>query len=267
MSSQPIGVYDSGVGGLSVVKEISSKLPWERVAYFGDTARVPYGEKRAQEILELSREAFRFLIAQGSKYIIVACNTVCSQVLEDVKKEFGIPVMGILQPGAYAASRATATGRIGVLATTGTIRSGAYEKAITQYLSEAQVFGVACPRLAPLVEEGNIDTAETRNALRGYIGPLLEKDIDTLVLGCSHYAHLNEHIRRIVGPGIEIVDPAVETVTATAIALQELGLQSQERVGEHEFIVTGDPACFLAVARRLLGDDLTKVGRVEVSPI
>ena len=127
------------------------------------------------------------------------------------------------------------------------------------------MFGVACPRLAPLVEEGNIDTAETRNALRGYIGPLLEKDIDTLVLGCSHYAHLNEHIRRIVGPGIEIVDPAVETVTATANSPAN-GSRARE-VGEYEFIVTGDPACFLAVARRLLGDDLTKVGRVEVSPI
>jgi glutamate racemase len=134
LNSRPIGVYDSGVGGLTVVREISSKLPWERVVYFGDTARVPYGEKTAQELLGFSREIIEFLIDKGSKYIIAACNTTSSQVLEDVKKEFDVPVIGVLRPGAYAASRATRTGRIGVMATAGTIRSGAYEKAIKEYV-------------------------------------------------------------------------------------------------------------------------------------
>lgn len=265
MNSRPIGVYDSGVGGLTVVREISSKLPWERVVYFGDTARVPYGEKTAQELLGFSREIIEFLIDQGSKYIIAACNTTSSQVLEDVKKEFDVPVIGVLRPGAYAASRATRTGRIGVMATAGTIRSGAYEKAIKEYVPDGQVFSAACPQLVPLIEKGDINSEETIRALHNYIAPLLAEDIDVLVLGCTHYPYLIEHIRRIAGPRVEIVDPASETVTVTAAALQELGLQSQEKTGRHEFAVSGDPVRFAAVGRKLLGDDLTEARRVDLS--
>jgi glutamate racemase len=265
LNSRPIGVYDSGVGGLTVVREISSKLPWERVVYFGDTARVPYGEKTAQELLGFSREIIEFLIDQGSKYIIAACNTTSSQVLEDVKKEFDVPVIGVLRPGAYAASRATRTGRIGVMATAGTIRSGAYEKAIKEYVPDGQVFSAACPQLVPLIEKGDINSEETIRALHNYIAPLLAEDIDVLVLGCTHYPYLIEHIRRIAGPRVEIVDPASETVTVTAAALQELGLQSQEKTGWHEFAVSGDPVRFAAVGRKLLGDDLTEARRVDLS--
>lgn len=265
MNSRPIGVYDSGVGGLTVVREISSKLPWERVVYFGDTARVPYGEKTAQELLGFSREIIEFLIDQGSKYIIAACNTTSSQVLEDVKKEFDVPVIGVLRPGAYAASRATRTGRIGVMATAGTIRSGAYEKTIKEYVPDGQVFSAACPQLVPLIEKGDINSEETIRALHNYIAPLLAEDIDVLVLGCTHYPYLIEHIRRIAGPRVEIVDPASETVTVTAAALQELGLQSQEKTGWHEFAVSGDPVRFAAVGRKLLGDDLTEARRVDLS--
>lgn len=265
MNSRPIGVYDSGVGGLTVVREISSNLPWERVVYFGDTARVPYGEKTAQELLGFSREIIKFLIDQGSKYVIAACNTTSSQVLEDVKKEFDVPVIGVLRPGAYAASRATRTGRIGVMATAGTIRSGAYEKTIKDYVPEGQVFSTACPRLVPLIEKGDINSEETIRALHDYIDPLLAKDIDVLVLGCTHYPYLIEHIRRITGRRVEIVDPASETVTVTAAALQELGLQSQEKTGQHEFAVSGDPVRFAAVGRKLLGDDLAEARRVDLS--
>lgn len=264
MNSRPIGVYDSGVGGLTVVREISSKLPWERVIYFGDTARVPYGEKTAQELLGFSREIIKFLIDQGSKYIIAACNTTSSQVLEDVKKEFDIPVIGVLRPGAYAASRATRTGRIGVIATAGTIRSGAYEKTIKEYMPEGKVFSAACPQLVPLIEKGDINSEETIRALHDYIDPLMAEDIDVLVLGCTHYPYLIEHIRRIAGPRVEIVDPARETVTVAAAALQELGLQSQEKTGQHEFAVSGDPVRFTAVGSKLLGDDLTEARRVDL---
>ncbi len=265
MNSRPIGVYDSGVGGLTVVSEISSKLPWERVVYFGDTARVPYGEKTAQELLGFSREIIKFLIDQGSKCIIAACNTTSSQVLEDVKKEFDIPVIGVLRPGAYAASRATRTGRIGVMATAGTIRSGAYERTIKEYLPEGQVLSAACPRLVPLIEKGDINSEETTRALHDYIDPLIAEDIDVLILGCTHYPYLIEHIRRIAGPHVEIVDPATETVTVTAAALQELGLQSQEKIGRHEFAVSGDPVRFASVGRKLLGNNLTAVRRVDLS--
>jgi glutamate racemase len=264
LNSRPIGVYDSGVGGLTVVREISSKLPWERVVYFGDTARVPYGEKTAQELIGFSREIIRFLIEQGSKYIIAACNTTSSQVLEDVKLEFDIPIIGVLRPGAYAASKATRTGRIGVMATEGTTRSCAYEKAITEHVPGGQVFSAACPQLVPLIEKGDINSEKTIRALHDYIDPLMAKDIDVLVLGCTHYPYLIEHIRRITGPHVEIVDPARETVTVTAAALQELGLQSREKTGQHEFAVSGDPVRFASVGSKLLGDDLTEARRVDL---
>ncbi len=265
LNSRPIGVYDSGVGGLTVVREISSKLPWERVVYFGDTARVPYGEKTARDLLGFSREIIEFLIGQDSKYIIAACNTTASQVLDDVKKEFDIPIIGVLRPGAYAASRATRTGRIGVIATVGTTRSAAYEKTIKEYVPDAKVFSVACPELVPLIERGDLNSAETIRVLHYYLDPLMEEDIDVLVLGCTHYPYLIEHIARITGPHVEIVDPATETVTATAAALQELGLQSQEKSGQHEFAVSGDPMRFATVGRKLLGDSLTGVRQVNLS--
>lgn len=265
MNSRPIGVYDSGVGGLTVVREISSKLPWERVIYFGDTARIPYGEKTARELLGFSRQIISFLIDQGSKFIIAACNTTSSQVLDDVNAEFDIPIIGVLRPGAYAASRTTRTGRIGVIATAGTIRSGAYEKTIKEYMPEAQVFSVACPKLVPLIERGEINSTETVRALHDYLNPLMEEDIDVLVLGCTHYPYLIDHIRQITGPHVDIVDPATETVTTTAVALQELGLQSQEKTGPHEFTVSGDPLQFSAVGGKLLDDNLTEVRQVNLS--
>lgn len=265
MNSRPIGVYDSGVGGLTVVREISGKLPWERVVYFGDTARVPYGEKTAGELLRFSREIITFLIDQGSKFIIAGCNTTSSQVLDDVKSEFDTPIIGVLRPGAYAASRATKTGRIGVIATVGTTRSGAYEKTIREYLPEGQVFSAACPELVPLIEKGDLSSQETVRLLHDYLDPLMEEDIDVLVLGCTHYPYLIDHIRRIVGPHVEIVDPAKETVTVTAAALHELGLQSHEKTGPHAFIVSGDPLRFAAVGRKLLGDNLTPVRQVNLS--
>ncbi|NLB73323.1 MAG: glutamate racemase [Firmicutes bacterium] len=265
MNSRPIGVYDSGVGGLTVVREISSKLPWERVVYFGDTARIPYGEKTAEELLGFSREIIKFLIGQGSKYIIAACNTTSSQVLEYVKLEFDIPIIGVLRPGAYAASKATRTGRIGVMGTSGTIRSCTYEKAIKEYLAEGKVFSSACPQLVPLIEKGAINSEETIRALHDYIAPLMAEDIDVLVLGCTHYPYLIEHIKRITGPRVEIVDPARETVTVAAAALQELGLQSREKTGQHEFAVSGDPVLFTAVGSKLLGDNLAETRRVDLS--
>lgn len=265
LNSRPIGVYDSGVGGLTVVREISSKLPWERVVYFGDTARVPYGEKTARDLLGFSREIIEFLIGQDSKYIIAACNTTASQVLDDVKKEFDIPIIGVLRPGAYAASRATRTGRIGVIATVGTTRSAAYEKTIKEYVPDAKVFNVACPELVPLIERGDLNSAETIRVLHYYLDPLMEEDIDVLVLGCTHYPYLIEHIRRIAGPHVEIVDPATETVTVTAAALQESGLGSREKTGPHEFVVSGDPVRFAAVGGKLLGYNLTSVRQVNLS--
>ena len=265
MNSSPIGVYDSGVGGLTVVREISIKLPWERIVYFGDTARVPYGEKTARELLEYSREIISFLRSQGAKFIIAACNTTSSQVLDDVKTEFDIPIIGVLRPGAYAASRATETGRIGVMATVGTIRSNAYEKTIKEYAPHAQVFSVACPKLVPLIEKGDINSEEAVLALNDYLDPLIKKDIDALVLGCTHYPYLIEHITRLVGPGVRIVDPAKETVTAVAATLDESGLVSHEKTGPHEFAVSGDSLKFAAVGRKLIGDNLTRVRRVELS--
>ena len=264
MDLRPIGIYDSGVGGLTVVREITSKLPWERIIYFGDTARVPYGEKTKEELLSFSDEIIDFLIKQGSKYIIAACNTTSSQVLGCLQKKFDIRIIGVLEPGAYAASRRTRTGRIGVIGTVGTINSGAYENAIKKHLNKAQVFSAACPRLVPLIEKGFINSDETIAALNNYINPLLDEDIDVLVLGCTHYPFLTEHIKRIVGSKIKIIDPAEYTINTVAADLHQFGLESPEKTGCHEFWVSGNPTKFADIGSKLFGRELDEVTQINM---
>ncbi|NLS44128.1 MAG: glutamate racemase [Firmicutes bacterium] len=267
MDLRPIGVYDSGVGGLTVVREISRGLPKERVIYFGDTARVPYGDRTTGELRRFSQEIITFLKNQGSKFIIAACNTTSSQVLDDIKMRFEVPVIGVLRPGAYAASKATRVGRIGVIATIGTTRSNAYEKAIREHLPEGQVFGMACPRLVPLIEEGNLDSEETIHVLRSYLNPLVKKGIDVLILGCTHYPYLVKHIKTIVGPGVGIIDPAEETIKEVAVILKKLGLESTEKTGPYEFFVSGEPSRFMAVGEKLPGNEQIKAKQVNLSDL
>lgn len=265
MDARPIGIYDSGVGGLTVVRQVRCQLPDERILYFGDTARVPYGGRPAHEIEAFARQIVSYLEMLGSKLVIIACNTTSALALDKAKLEFDLPLVGVIRPGAYAASRASPTGRIGVIGTEGTVRSGAYERAIAEFAPHAQVVSQGCPLLAHLVEAGEVHSPEMVKALQEYLAPLVNQDIDALVLGCTHYPYLAEEIRRIVGPSVAIVDPAEETVRATSALLSSLGLASPERTGRDELMVSGDPERFASVAEGLLGYPLPGVKKVSLS--
>jgi len=264
VDDRPIGVFDSGVGGLTVVREVWRRLPNERILYFGDTARVPYGGRPAQEIEEFARQIIRYLGMLGSKFLIVACNTTSALALDKVGREFELPHVGVLRPGARAAARATRTGKIGVIATEGTARSGAYDQAIRELLPGAEVLAQGCPLLVPLVEAGRAHSPEAVDALRGYLTPLIERGIDTLVLGCTHYPYMDEEIRRIVGPDVAIVDPAGETVEVASALLNDLGLASPARTGPDEFMLSGDAEGFARVAEKLIKSRLPRVTKVNL---
>ncbi|MGE5588382.1 MAG: glutamate racemase [Clostridia bacterium] len=263
MDGRPIGVFDSGVGGLTVVREVWRQLPNERILYFGDTARVPYGGRPATEIQVFAREIISHLQKLGAKLVIVACNTTSALALDTVERSFDLPLVGVLRPGARSAAKATRTGRIGVIATEGTARSGAYERAIRELMPEAAVFTKGCPLLVPFIEAGRAHSPEAWKALRDYLAPLLELGIDTLVLGCTHYPFLEDEIRRIVGPDVAVVDPAGETVEAASALLYDLDLASPARTGPDEFAVSGDPGGFARVAEKLLGNRLPRVAKVD----
>jgi len=208
----PIGVYDSGVGGLTVVRQIKRLMPQEHVVYFGDTARVPYGGRSRDEIIGFSRQIITFLLSQSVKLIMVACNTSSAWALPVVSREFDVPLIGMIKPGVGAATRVSRTGIIGVIATEGTVASGAYEKEFGRLDGRYSVYTQACPLLVPLVEGGRVDGQHTRNVLTGYLKPLLEHRIDTLILGCTHYPFLTEPISDILGPEVALVDPAETAV-------------------------------------------------------
>lgn len=219
----PIGVFDSGVGGLTVVKEIIRQIPNERIVYFGDTARVPYGSKSKNTITKYTRQIIRFLQTYDVKAIVVACNTASACALEEVEKELEVPIIGVVKPGAKAAVDRTQNGKIGIIATESTINSEMYERFIRQRNEQITVLGKACPLFVPLVEEGLWEDSITYEMTRRYLKELLREDIDTLILGCTHYPLLKKTIGDVVGEKVALVNPAYET----AKELKEL-LESKE---------------------------------------
>lgn len=213
-----IGVFDSGVGGLTVVREIMRQMPNEKIIYFGDTARVPYGNKSKETITRFSKQIARFLQSHDVKTIVVACNTASAYAIDELEKTLDIPVIGVVKPGAKMASEITKNNRIGVIATEGTIGSGLYHKYIKSLKSDAEIFGKACPLFVPLVEEGLWDDSVTAEIARRYLAELIDLDIDTLILGCTHYPLIRSVIGQVMGDKVSLVNPAYET----AIALKEL---------------------------------------------
>ncbi len=207
----PIGVFDSGVGGLTVAREIMRNLPNERIVYFGDTARVPYGSKSKDTILRYSHQIIRFLRTQGVKAIVVACNTASALALDEIERELDIPILGVVRPGARVAAAATSNRRIGVIATESTINSHLYRRTIQEQSPDVIVFEKACPLFVPLVEEGWLDDPVTREVAERYLSDLLRQDIDTLILGCTHYPLLRSLIGEIAGGQVTLVNPAYET--------------------------------------------------------
>jgi glutamate racemase len=262
VNRRPIGVFDSGIGGLTVVRELMHQLPHESLLYFGDTARVPYGNKSPETVRRFSREILEFLVSRDVKLVVVACNTASAHALEDLKGIAPVPVEGVIEPGARAAVAASRTGRIGVIGTAGTVASGAYARAIEAADCRVEVTARACPLFVPLVEEGWLDHPATRLIAEEYLAPLREHDIDTLVLGCTHYPLLKPLLAAVLGPSIRLIDSAEQTAAAVSRELAASTLHAPAgQKGHVHFVVSDAPQQFIKVGRRFLGE---RVKDVEV---
>ncbi len=271
---RPIGVFDSGVGGLTVLSELHRRLPDEPTVYLGDNARTPYGPRPADEVQRFTAEGVRWLLAQDIKLLVLACNTATARALPLVRQASPVPVLGVVRPGAVAAAAATRVGHVGVIATVGTVESGAYPAAILEADPAMVVSQQPCPDLVPLVEAGRLEEAATEEAVRGYLDALSAQDpaIDTLLLGCTHYPLLRPMIERQVGGGVAVVDSAFTTALAAQDLLDALGARapadgdSREPVA-HRVATTGDVESFRGVAHRLFGDALPRVEAVELARV
>ncbi|MEM1395419.1 MAG: glutamate racemase [Cyanobacteria bacterium P01_D01_bin.116] len=247
----PVGIFDSGVGGLTVLRQVYEQLPNESIIYFGDTARLPYGIRSQEEIIQFTREIIFWMENQGVKMVIMACSTSSALALETVRSEFKVPIMGLILPGAVTAVKAGK--RIGVIATPATAKSNAYKLAIQEINSNAQVWQVGCPEFVPLIEQNRIDDPYTKEVARTYLEPLLEKDIDTLVYGCTHYPHLATLLRSLLGESVALVDPGKSVVEACNQELDLLGLKNTFPPLPTRFAVSGSPQQFAQSSVQWLG--------------
>lgn len=260
----PLGVFDSGIGGLTVARALFERLPREPVIYFGDTARVPYGPKSPDTVRRYSAEILAYLLHRGVKAVVVACNTSTAHALEHLRAHSPVPVVGVIEPGARAAVAATRSGRVGVIGTAGTIASGAYGRAIRALRADVRVHAQACPLFVPLVEEGWFDHPAAELVAREYLSPLARAGVDVLVLGCTHYPLLKPLLSRVLGGAVTLIDSAEETAKAAERELAERGLLADGGVAEHVFVVSDDEPHFRKVGARFLGEKLQKV---EVVPL
>jgi glutamate racemase len=264
LNDRRIGVFDSGVGGLTVVKAINELLPAESVVYFGDTARVPYGSKSPETVIRFAREDAEFLLGKDVKLLVVACNTASSVSLPALRDFADVPVVGVIEPGALAAAGATSSGIVAVIGTLGTISSGAYQKALREFSAVRKVIAQPTPLLVPLVEEGWLDHPATRMILSEYTSPLVAEGADTLVLGCTHYPLLKPCLSALLGNGIALVDSAASTAVEVERILGESGMKSGREKGSNSFYVSDIPLKFQEIAQRFLGSAVTLVTQVEV---
>lgn len=251
-SSAPIGVFDSGVGGLTVAREIMQQLPEEEIIYFGDTARVPYGDKSQDTIIGFSRQIAAFLRTKEVKAIVIACNTATAFALETLQRENDIPVLGVVEPGAKMAAEITKNGKIGVIGTLGTINSGIYPEYIHKNNPDIQVFSKACPLFVPLVEEGLLHDPVMLEIAERYLGEFKENDIDSLVMGCTHYPLIHQTLQKVVGENVMLVNPAYETAAALKRVLVEHNLLREGGRPEHQFYVSDGAEKFQAFANTIL---------------
>ena len=265
-SKAPIGVFDSGVGGLTVAREIMRQLPHENIVYFGDTARVPYGSKSRNSIIRFSGQIIRFLETKSVKAIVIACNTASALALEAVKEETAVPVIGVIVPGARAAVQATENGIIGVAGTEATIRSETYTKVIKEMNPEAVVIGKPCPLFVPLVEEGFAKHKITKEVIDIYLSEMRRTEIDTMILGCTHYPLLRSRIMAYFGEKVHIVNPAYETAMDLKKILNERGIANESgEAASYEFYVSDAAEKFTQLANTILSYDLaaTKLVNIE----
>jgi len=258
-----IGVFDSGVGGLTVVKELIRQLPFEDIVYFGDTARVPYGIKSKETIIRFSIENILFLLKQDVKLICVACNTVSSVALPVIRNHFRVPIIGVLTPGVREAVYATQNRRIGVIGTNSTIKSRAYENEIKQLNPLVKVTALACPLFVPFVEEGWLSGNVVLEVARTYLKPLKSAGVDTVILGCTHYPLLKSVIKEVLGEKVKLIDSARQVGMEVKKALSAEGLLNKERRGRHKFYVSDNPEWFTGLAERFLGQKVKDVSKVN----
>ena len=264
----PIAIFDSGVGGLTVMAAVRAALPHEAIMYLGDTARLPYGTKSAQVVQRYAMACGSFLQQHGTKLLVIACNTATAHALPHLQASLPIPVLGVIEPGAQLAARTSRSGRIGVIATEGTVLSGCYQRALAQAAPTAQVWAGACPLFVALAEENMVDHAATHIMAQEYLAPLLTHDIDTLVLGCTHYPLLRPTLAQVCGPGVSIIDSAqaVATSIAELLAAQDLSAPSHLPRPADRFFATDVSSRFHRVGSAFLGQALEAVELVDIRP-
>jgi glutamate racemase len=268
MDTRPIGVFDSGMGGLTVLHECLVTMPHEDFVYLGDAARLPYGPRPLPEIRRYAREIARYLETQGVKLILVACNAATSAALPDLQEELNVPVVGVITPEAHAAVQATRNRRIGLLATQATVASGRYDELVRTLDAGARLFPVACPRLVPLIESADPFGAETGEAVREYAGPLKQAEVDTVILGCTHYPLIKPILQRVFGRDVTLVFSADETAREVAETLARKRVENDPaREGSYRFLTTGEPESFRAVGARFLQLPIAGVEHVELAAL
>ncbi len=260
--ARPIGVFDSGVGGLTVLKELRRQLPNESTVYLGDEARMPYGEREAGEVAVFTRQAIGWFAERGAKLVVLACNTATAVALETVRDETPVPILGVIRPGAAAALTATSRRAVGVLATRLTVRSGAYFRALRDLDPFVDVLQQPAPKLVPLIEEGHARSDEARAAVREYVMPMLSEGavvapgVDTLLLGCTHYPLVRWAIEEIAGPAVRVVDSATTTALAVREVLDSHGLRAAGAAAGHEVFATGEARRFREIAQAMFKEDV-----------
>jgi glutamate racemase len=268
VDSRPVGVFDSGVGGLTVLHECLVTLPHEDFVYLGDHARLPYGPRPLEEVRRFAREIGVFLEAQDVKLVLVACNTATSAALPQLQEELRVPVVGVITPEAHAAVQATRNRRIGLLATEGTVEGGRYGELVHALDAGAELVSVACPRLVPLIESDDPFAAATTEAVREYAEPLKTTGVDTVILGCTHYPLIRPIFQRVFGRDVTLVFSAEETAKEVAETLARKGIENaQEREGSYRFLTTGEPALFRELGERFLQLPLGDIEQVALADL
>ena len=263
----PVGVFDSGVGGLTVAREIMRNLPSEKIVYFGDTARVPYGSKSKETVIRYSRQIIRFLQEQQVKAIVVACNTASAFALDTVRNEFDIPIIGVIESGAKVAAARTRNKRVGIIGTVGTVGSGIHAEYLKEFDPEITVFAKACPLFVPLVEEGWLHDPVTEEVAARYLKELQDKDVDTLILGCTHYPLIRSTIRQVMGEEVCLVNPAYETALELGKLLEEQGLSStgtEQKEFPYRFYVSDLADEFKEFANSILPYDVEMTKKIDI---
>ncbi|NLW45435.1 MAG: glutamate racemase [Syntrophomonadaceae bacterium] len=262
--NRPIGVFDSGIGGLTVARLIQEQLPGEDIIYIGDTAHLPYGEKSVSQLIEYARRIMDFLVKNRVKVIVAACNTSSSVSIDILRDRYPVPIIGVVKPGARAAVRVSKNLRIGVLATEATVKSSAYRREILSIEENARVWEIPCPLLVPAVEQGRTADPEIKEAIASYLDLPLQNQADTIVLGCTHYPYLQSVIAEVCGEQVSIVDPALETVAELKKVLSDMQGYARRESGRASFFATGTTCSFTEIGARFYGRDLGRVETVDI---